>query len=88
MAPGIIRPILFGGAVAFLLTGYYAFSQHQMVKEYRTAHATLKAQRDSLLAKTDDLGRDAAVAKRALQEAEAKVATLTAAAETKKPTTR
>lgn len=86
---GIIRPVLFGGALAIAVTGYYAFSQHQKVEDYRTAHAALKAERDSLLAKTDALGRDAALAKRALQEAEAKMASLQASAvDTKKTATR
>jgi hypothetical protein len=88
MTSGIIRPILFGAVVALGVTGYYGFSQHQKVQDYRAAHAALKAERDSLLAKTDALGRDAAVAKRALQEAEAKMATLQAAGEPKKTATR
>lgn len=88
MSSGIVRPVLFGAVIALGVTGYYAFSQHQKVEGYRTAHAALKAERDSLLAKTDQLGRDAAMAKRALQDAEAKVASLQAAADTKKVTTR
>lgn len=84
---GILRPALFGAVVALAATGYYAFSQHQKVEDYRTAHATLKAERDALLVKTDQLGRDAAVAKRALQEAEAKMAEVPAAG-AKKTATR
>ena len=78
MSSGIIRPILFGAVVALGVTGYYAFSQHQKVEDYRAAHTAMKAERDALLAKTDSLGRDAAMAKRALQEAEAKMADLQA----------
>jgi outer membrane murein-binding lipoprotein Lpp len=88
MSSGIMRPILFGGAVALAVTAYYGFSQHQKVEDYRAAHAALKAERDTLLAKTDQLGADAAAAKRALQEAEAKMATLQAAVDTKKTATR
>lgn len=84
---GIIRPALFAAVVALGATSYYAFGQHQKVEDYRTAHAALKAERDALLAKTDELGRDAAVAKRALQEAEAKMATLQSG-DTKKTATR
>ncbi|MGE4063465.1 MAG: hypothetical protein AB7E79_08855 [Rhodospirillaceae bacterium] len=88
MSAAIIKPVLFGAIIALGVTGYYGFSQHQKVEDYRSAHAALKAERDSLLAKTDQLGRDAAMAKRALQEAEAKMASLQAAADTKKTATR
>lgn len=88
MSSGIIRPVLFGAVIALGVTGYFAFSQHQKVEDYRAAHAALKAERDALLVKTDALGRDAAVAKRALQEAEAKMATMQAAIDTKKTATR
>ena len=85
---GIIRPALFAGAVALAVTGYYAFSQHQKVENFRAAHAAIKAERDTLLTKVDELGAEAAVAKRALQEAEAKVASLQEAAAPKKTATR
>ncbi len=88
MSPGIIRPVLLGGAIALALAAYYGFNQHQKVESYRAAHAQLKGERDSLLAQTDALGRDAAMAKRALQEAEAKMTALQAAVDTKKPAAR
>ncbi len=88
MSSGILRPILFGGAVAFAVTAYYGFNQHQKVEDYRAAHAALKVERDKLIAKTDELGREAATAKRALLEAEGKMATLQAAVDTKKTVTR
>ncbi len=87
MSSGIMRPILFAAVVALGASGYYGFSQHQKVEDYRAAHAALKAERDSLLAKTDELGRDAAMAKKGLLEAEAKIATLESAT-TKKTATR
>ncbi len=90
MSAAIIRPVLFAAVVAIAATGYYGFSQHQKVEDYRAAHASLKAERDSLLAKTDQLSGEAAAAKRAQQEAEAKVAELQTAAPatTKKTATR
>lgn len=88
MSAGIIRPVLFGAVVALAATGYYGFSQHQKVEDYRSAHSTLKAERDSLLAKTDQLSSEAAAAKRALQEAEAKVAALETASTAKKTASR
>ncbi len=87
MSSGIIRPVLFAAVIALAGTGYYAFSQHQKVEEYRAAHAALKTERDSLLAKTDQLSGEAAAAKRAQLEAEAKVAKLETAS-TKKTATR
>jgi hypothetical protein len=85
---GIIRPVLFAAVVALAATGYYGFSQHQKVENFRAAHAAIKAERDTLLTKVDELGRDAALAKRALQEAEAKMASLQEAAAPKKTVTR
>jgi len=85
---GIIRPVLFGAVVALAVTGYYGFSQHQKVENFRAAHAAIKAERDKLLTQIDELGRDAAIAKRALQEAEAKMASLQEAAAPKKTATR
>lgn len=83
MSSGIMRPALFAAVVALGASGYYGFNQHQKVEGYRTAHAALKAERDSLLAKTDQLSRDAAMAKKAQLEAEAKVATLETSATSK-----
>ena len=88
MSAGIIRPVLFGSVVALAATGYYGLSQHQKVEDYRAAHASLKAERDSLLAKTDQLSGEAAAAKRAQQEAEAKIAELETAGPAKKTATR
>lgn len=88
MSSGIMRPVLFGAVIALAATGYYGFSQHQKVEDYRSAHATLKAERDSLLVKTDKLSGEAAAAKRAQQEAETKVAALETASTTKKTATR
>jgi cell division protein FtsB len=88
MSAGIIRPVLFGSFVALAATGYYGFSQHQKLEDYRAAHASLKAERDSLLAKTDQLSGQAAAAKRAQQEAEAKVAALETASTAKKTAAR
>jgi cell division protein FtsB len=83
-----MRPVLFGAVVALGATGYYGFSQHQKVEDYRAAHASLKAERDSLLAKTDQLSGEAAAAKRAQQEAEAKVAALETTGTAKKTAAR
>ncbi|MGE3475327.1 MAG: hypothetical protein AB7H70_05930 [Rhodospirillaceae bacterium] len=88
MSAGIIRPVLFGSVLALAATGYYGFSQHQKVEDYRSAHASLKAERDSLLAKTDQLSSEAAAAKRAQQVAEAKVAELETAGAAKKTAAR
>lgn len=76
MSSGIIRPVLFGAVVALAASGYYGFTQHQKVNDFRAAHAALKAERDQLILKNDEVSRDAAKAKLALQEAEAKMATL------------
>lgn len=73
---GILRPALFAAVVALGATGYYAYSQHSKVEAYRTAHASLTAERDALIAKTEDLTTAAESTKRQLQEAEAKVAEL------------
>ena len=76
MSSGIIRPVLFGAVIALAASGYYGFTQHQKVNDFRAAHAALKAERDQLILKNDEVSRDAAKAKLALQEAEAKMATL------------
>lgn len=76
MSSGIIRPALFAAVVALAATGYYGFTQHQKVSDFRASFAALKAERDQLILKNDEATRDAAKAKIALQEAEAKMATL------------